>query len=77
LDASRAVEQNPDLPADVIREGGHLSCEVVRDDSVIREPAPGEALERFDLAGFEARGVAVDLDGVAPAAWVRGPWGID
>ena len=76
LDGSRAVEQNPDLSADVIRDGGHLSCEVIGDDAVVREPAPGEAFERLDLAGLEASRITVDLDGVAPAEWVRGSWGI-
>ena len=66
-----AVEQHADLAADLARELGQLAGQLVRDQAVGREAASDETLERLDLAGLEAAGVAEDLDGVAPGAGRR------
>jgi hypothetical protein len=66
LDGARSVDQNAHLAADVSRDLGQLAGELVRDEPVLREPPFSESFERLDLAGLQSRGIAVDLDGVAP-----------
>ncbi len=64
LHCAATVEQNAYLPSDVVRELGQLSSQLIRDDSIIRDPALAEAFKGFDLTGLEPSGVSVDLDGV-------------
>ncbi len=64
LHCAATVEQNAYLPSDVVRELGQLSSQLIRDDSIIRDPALAETFKRFDLTGLESSGVSVDLDGV-------------
>lgn len=64
LHCAATVEQNAYLPSDVVRELGQLSSQLIRDDSIIRDPALAKTFERFDLTGLESSGVSVDLDGV-------------
>ena len=64
LDGPRPVEKHPHLPSDLPRQLGQLPGELVRDEAVCVESSPDQALEGLDLAGFEAVGIAVNLDEV-------------
>ena len=64
LHGSGPVEKHTDLAARVGRNFGQRACEFVVDDAVRLDAAACEAFEGFDLAGFEAGGIAVDLNGV-------------
>jgi hypothetical protein len=57
-----AVDQDPDLAAQVVGELGQRAGELVGQESVGGQAAPVEALQGVDLAGLEALGVAEDLD---------------
>jgi len=59
---SASVDEDADLPADLVRELGQLAGELVGDEAVGGEAAPVEALERANLARLEALGVAEDAD---------------
>jgi hypothetical protein len=56
------VHEHADRPADVAADLGELAGELVGDQAVGRKVAAVEALERADLAGLEALGVAEDAD---------------
>jgi len=71
LDDACAIDEHADLAADVGRERGQLAGELVRDEAVGEQPPLTEALEGLDLAGLEAAGIAVDLDGGLLARVVR------
>jgi hypothetical protein len=46
-----------------VGESGQLARELVGQDPVRRDAAPGEALELLDLAGLEAVEIAEEVDG--------------
>jgi hypothetical protein len=60
--AAATIDQHADLATGLGREGRQVSRKLVSDQALGRHPAPREALELADLAGFEAVGVAEDLD---------------
>jgi hypothetical protein len=64
LDGSCAVEEDADLPSGISGDFRQRAREFVVDDAVRLDAASREAFEGFDLAGLEAGGVAVDLNGV-------------
>ncbi|HTY19082.1 MAG TPA: hypothetical protein VMH82_15235 [Myxococcota bacterium] len=57
-----SVHEHADLSPDLVRQLGQLAGELVGDEAVGGEAAPIEALDRADLARFEALGVAEDAD---------------
>ncbi len=75
LDGPRPVDEHADLTTDLARELGQLARQLVRDEAVCAEAPPEQALKGLDLAGFEAVGIAVNLDEVLllPNRW-RGPF---
>ena len=62
-DFAPPIDQHADLPTDLPREFRQLSREIVVEANVCVEATAKQAFELFDLAGLEAFGVSVDLDG--------------
>lgn len=73
LDGSGAVEEDANLSAGIRGNFGQRASEVVIDDAIGLDAPAREAFEGFDLAGFEAGGVAVDLNGVLLLLRLRSP----
>jgi hypothetical protein len=62
-DRAAAVDQDAHLAAGLAAEPRHRPREILVDEAIRRNPAPGEAFELTDLMGLEAVCVAEDLDG--------------
>jgi hypothetical protein len=62
-DSAAAVDQDPHLAAAVAAERRHRPRELLVDEAIRGNPAPGEAFELADLMGLEAVCVAEYLDG--------------
>jgi hypothetical protein len=58
-----AIDENPDLAADLEADLCEFASEFLADDTLDRDTAPGESLQPAYLAGLETAGVAVDVDG--------------
>jgi hypothetical protein len=61
-DRAASIHQQADLAADLAADLGQLAGDLVRDEAIAGQAASVESLERADLAGLEAMGVAGDLD---------------
>ncbi|MFP6605121.1 MAG: hypothetical protein VCC67_00685 [Myxococcota bacterium] len=61
-DVTPAVHEDADLAPDLAADLGELAGKLVREEPVCREAALVEALDGADLAGFQAMGIAKDLD---------------
>ncbi len=58
------IDEDSDLAADLETDLREFASEFVTDDVFHRNAAPGESFQPAYLAGFEAAGVVVDVDGV-------------
>ena len=65
------VDQHADLPADLARELGQLTRQLVGDQALGRQAPLREALEPLQVTRLQAVGVAVDADGCA--FWAEDP----
>jgi hypothetical protein len=65
-DVAPTIHQDSHLTADLAAQLGQLTREVIAEEGVGAQLSSKEALELFGLAGFEALGIAVDLDGGTP-----------
>ena len=63
LDVAAAIDQDADLSPDLPADLGQLPRELLREQRIGGDAAPGEALEPANLAGLEAVRIAEDLDG--------------
>ena len=63
LDRAPAIDQNADLTTNLVADLAEVASELIAEHPIGGDPAPEEALDLADLAGFETVGVAVDLDG--------------
>jgi hypothetical protein len=61
-DVPSPVDQNTHLAADLPTDLGELTGELVREQTIRRQAALVQTLDRADLAGLQAMGIAEDLD---------------
>jgi hypothetical protein len=61
-DGTATIHENPHLPSGFRCECGQMPRKLLGQEAFGRKPAPREALELTDLAGFQTVGVAEDLD---------------
>ncbi|MEE2673844.1 MAG: hypothetical protein VX466_08620 [Myxococcota bacterium] len=61
-DVAPAVHEHADFASDLAADLGELAGKLVREEPVGGQAALVEALDRADLAGLQAVGIAEDLD---------------
>jgi hypothetical protein len=69
-----AVDENSDLAADLETDLREFASDLVADDALDRNVAPGESFQPAYLAGLETAGIAVDVDGATSLGAL--PWSI-
>ena len=70
-----AIHEHTHLACDFEADLGQLARQLLADHPIHRDPTSGKPLQPFDLAGFEAAGVAENVDW-APLLWAVGPGSI-